>query len=42
MYELRIRPRAISELRQVLLDYTRLDHERSFLTELDLVFESYA
>ena len=39
-YELRIRPRALSELRQILPDYTRLGLERSFLTELDLVFET--
>lgn len=39
-YELRVRPRALSELQQILQDYTRLGLERSFLTELDLVFET--
>lgn len=40
MFELRVRPRALSEIRQILQDYTRLGHERSFLTELDRVFET--
>ena len=39
MFELRVRPRALSEIRQIPQDYTRLGHERSFLTELDLVLE---
>lgn len=40
MLELRARPRALSEIRQILQDCTQLGLERSFLTELDLVFEA--
>jgi plasmid stabilization system protein ParE len=40
IYELRIRPRALSELQQILQEHARVGHERSFLTELELVFET--
>lgn len=38
-FELRVRPRALSEIRQILQDHARFGHEHSFLTELELAFE---
>jgi plasmid stabilization system protein ParE len=39
-YELRVRPRALVEIRAILQDHARLGYAASFLTELDHVFEA--
>jgi plasmid stabilization system protein ParE len=39
MFELRLRPRAAVELRQIMEDHRRLGQERSFVAELDALFD---
>ena len=39
MYELRVRPRALTEIREILQEHARLGGAHSFVTELDRVFD---
>jgi len=39
MHELRVRPRALTEIREILQEHARLGRAYSFVTELDRVFD---